>query len=230
MRNLFRQKLSNEENPEKFWGELIRKNETLKGRMFKDEHITENTKYLHYVIFNRNVGIQNVWVMVPNFDRLVQFIQYVFMPEAYYKWVEGKKKLISHVPSNDVEKIISMINRNNTEEDKKKMRNDITAVKKLNGLSSEHGMRKLRIFCSRFNNNWLGNDDEFLYLKAFNNAEELGKFVVETNVQTDCEKCYEEAIGMTTEEWFKVCENAHKNKDDADKLKKVLFKYLEDIV
>ncbi|WP_300347125.1 hypothetical protein [Clostridium sp.] len=230
MRSLFRKKLFNDENPEKFWSELIRKNETLKGRMFKDEPITENTKYLHYVIFNRHVGIQNVWVMVPNFNHLVQFIQYVFMPEAYYKWVEGKKKLITHIPSNDVEQIISMININNTEEDKKKMKNDILALRKLNGLSSEQGMRKLRIFCSRFNNNWLGDSDEFLYLKVFNNAEELGKFIVETNLQTDCEKCYEKKIGMTTEEWFKICENAHKNKEYEEKFKNILFKYLEDIV
>lgn len=230
MRNLFRQKFKQEENPEKFWGELITKNETLKGRMFKNEPITTETKYLHYVIFNRNVGIQNVWVMVPNFNSLVQFIQYVVMPEAYYKWVEGKKKLITHIPSIDVEKIVAMVASKSSEEDKKKMRNDITALKKLNGLGADSGMRKLRIFCSRFNNNWLGDDDEFLYMKAFNSAEELGKFVVDTNLQTDCEKCYEDTIGMTAEEWFKVCENVHKNKEDEEKFKKILFKYLEDIV
>ena len=230
MRNFFRQKLSNEENLEKIWDELIRKNETLKGRIFKDEPITEETKYLHYVIFNRHFGIQNVWVMVPNFNRLVQFIQYVFMPEAYYKWVEGKKKLITKVPSNDVEKIIAMINSKNTKEDKKKMNDDILALKKLNGLNSEQGMRKLKVFCSRFNNNWLGDGDEFLYLKVFNNAEDLGKFVVETNLQTDCEKCYEEKIGMTAEEWFKVCINASKDKEAEKKFKEILFKYLEDIV
>ena len=213
MHNLFHRRSKIEENPEKFWRELITKNETLKGRMFKDEPITEDTKYLHYVIFNRKVGFQNVWVMVPNFNRLIEFIEYVFMPEAYYKWVEGKKKLITHIPS-----------------EKEKMKNDIVALRKLKGLSADNGMRKIKIFCSRFNNNWLGNDDEFLYLKAFGSAEELGKFVVETNLQTDSEDSYEKTIGMTTEEWFKVCENAHKNKEDEEKFKKVLFKHLEDIV
>ena len=87
MHNLFHKRSKIEENPEKFWRELITKNETLKGRMFKDEPITEDTKYLHYVIFNRKVGFQNVWVVVPNFNRLIEFIEYVFMPEAYYKWV-----------------------------------------------------------------------------------------------------------------------------------------------
>ena len=230
MHNLFHRRSKIEENPEKFWRELITKNETLKGRMFKDEPITEDTKYLHYVIFNRKVGFQNVWVMVPNFNRLIEFIEYVFMPEAYYKWVEGKKKLITHIHSIDVEKIISMINRKSTEEEKEKMKNDIVALRKLKGLSADNGMRKIKIFCSRFNNNWLGNDDEFLYLKAFGSAEELGKFVVETNLQTDSEDSYEKTIGMTTEEWFKVCENAHKNKEDEEKFKKVLFKHLEDIV
>ncbi|EGT3615418.1 hypothetical protein FHH43_04100 [Clostridium perfringens] len=230
MRNLFRQRLKKEENPEKYWGELIRNNETLKGRMFKDESITEDTKYLHYVIFNRHVGFQNVWVMVPNFNSLIQFIQYVFMPEAYYKWVEGKRKLVTHIPSIDVEKIISIIKNKVTEEDRQKMKNDILALRKLNGLNVENGMRKLKIFCSRFNNNWIGDKDEFLYLKVFNNAEELGEFVVETNLQTDCEDCYEKTIGMTTEEWFRVCKNAHKNKEDEEKFKTVLFKYLEDIV
>ncbi|WCM70473.1 hypothetical protein LZD60_02400 [Clostridium perfringens] len=110
------------------------------------------------------------------------------------------------------------------------MKNDIVALRKLKGLSADNGMRKIKIFCSRFNNNWLGNDDEFLYLKAFGSAEELGKFVVETNLQTDSEDSYEKTIGMTTEEWFKVCENAHKNKEDEEKFKKVLFKHLEDIV
>lgn len=230
MYKLFRKKQLNDENPEKFWSDLIRKNETLKGRMFKDEPITENTKYLHYVIFNRHVGIQNVWVMVPDFNHLVQFIQYVFMPEAYYKWVEGKRKLITHIPSNDVEQIISMININNTKEDKKKMQNDVLALRKLNGLSSEQGMRKLRIFCSRFNNNWLGDSDEFLYLKVFKNAEELGNFIFETNLQTNFEQSYEREIEMTAEEWFKLCKNAHKNKEDENVFKEILFKHLENVI
>ena len=230
MHSLFHKKIKTEENPEKFWGELITKNETLKGRMFKEEPINEETKYLHYVIFNRKVGIQNVWVMVPNFSKLIGFIEYAFMPEAYYKWVEGKNKLITHIPSINVEQISKMINKKATEEDKEKMKNDIMALRKLKGLSPENGMRKLKIFCSRFNNNWLGDDDEFLYLKAFGSAEELGRFVVETNIQTDSEDIFEKAINMTTEEWFRVCENAHKNKEDEEKFKEVLFRHLEDIV
>ena len=35
MHNLFHRRSKIEENPEKFWRELITKNETLKGRMFK---------------------------------------------------------------------------------------------------------------------------------------------------------------------------------------------------
>lgn len=230
MHNLFKKKTKTEENPEKFWGELITKNETLKGRMFKEQSINEETKYLHYVIFNRKVGIENVWVILPNFGKLIGFIEYAFMPEAYYKWVEGKNKLITRIPSIDVEKISAMISSNATEEDKDKMKRDIVALRKLKGLSAENGMRKLKIFCSRFNNNWLGNDDEFLYLKAFETAEELGKFVVETNLQTDSEELFEKTIGMSTEEWFRVCENAHKNKEDEEKFKIVLFKHLEDVV
>ena len=44
MHNLFHKRSKIEENPEKFWRELITKNETLKGRMFKDQPITEETK------------------------------------------------------------------------------------------------------------------------------------------------------------------------------------------
>ncbi|MPQ44632.1 hypothetical protein [Clostridium tarantellae] len=215
-----------------YWENLIISNKTKKNKLFLEEAITMDTKFLHYVIFNKKTGIESDWIAVPDMKALLGFIEYIFLPEAYYKWVEGKEKAIINIPTRSIDDIFKLSVRSNkiTKTEEKCMKEEINKIKRLWNLPDEKIYKELRIFCGRFNNDWLGDSTQFLYLKIFKNANELADFVFNTNIKTNFEQEFEEKIGMNKESWFKLCEQASINKNDGEKLKFILSKHLSEVI
>lgn len=219
-------------NSIEYWEPLIKKNRTLKERIFEDDPITEKTMYVHYAIFNEKTGIESGWLPVPDLPRLIGFIKYCFLPTAYYEWIVGKEKAIGRVPILEVEDILSNAKANNkiTASEEEQIKGDIEAINKLWNMGQDEALRYLKRFCSRFNLHWLGDSTEFLYLKVFRNATELGEFVVNTNNQTDYERIFEQKIDLTEKQWLELCKKAHKDNNSAKLLKQILFKELKEII
>lgn len=215
-----------------YWEPLIKKNRTLKERIFENEPITEKTMYIHYAIFNKKTGIESAWVPVPDLPRLIGFIKFCFLPVAYYEWIVGKEKTIGRIPILEVSDVLSKAKKNkqitNTEETQ--IKGDLEAIDKLWSMGQDEALRYLKRFCTRFNLHWLGDSTEFLYLKVFKNADELGEFVVSTNNQTDYEEIFEEKIKLTEEQWIELCSKAHVDNNSGETLKEILFKELKEII
>lgn len=219
-------------NSADYWEKIIRNNKTIKTKMFIDEPITEKTVYIHYVIFNKKSGIESVWTPIPKARMLLGFIQYCFLPEAYYRWIEGKENKITNIPSLSVENVLSM-GIKNEKLDKieiQHMRSQINSIKKMWNMPSSDLIKNIKKFSREFNRAWLGNSTEFLYLNVYNNAEELGQFVLSTNEQTDYKKDFEEKIGLSAEQWLELCKNAHKDKEAEAIFKSILFKQLTEVI
>ncbi|MGL5244847.1 MAG: hypothetical protein ACRC7R_06695 [Sarcina sp.] len=215
-----------------YWERLIMDNKTMKGNIFSEEPITNNTKYLHYVIFNKKTGIESMWIAVPDMKALLGFIEYIFLPEAFYKWVEAKDNIVVEIPTRSVADVfkLALKSKKLTKLEEKHMKDEINKIKRLWNLPDEKLYRELRLFCGKFNNNWLGDSTQFLYLKVFKNANDLAEFVFSTNIQTDFEQKFEDEIGMNKEEWFKLCDESSNNKEFGEKLKFILRKYLSEII
>lgn len=215
-----------------YWEPLIKKNRTLKERIFENDPITEKTMYIHYAIFNKKTGIESAWVPVPDLPRLIGFIKFCFLPAAYYEWIVGKERTVGRIPIVEVEEILTIAMKNNkiTSTEKEQIKGDMEAINKLWTLGQDEVLRQLKRFCTRFNLHWLGDSTEFLYLKVFKDAKELGEFVVNTNNQTDYEKIFEEKIELTEEKWLTLCNEAHTNREAGEMLKQILFKQLKEII
>lgn len=215
-----------------YWEPLIREHETLKERIFENEPITDKTMFIHYVIFNNQSGIESVLAPIPDLKRLLGFIEYCFLPEAYYKWIEGKNKPIVKIPTVSVEKILEeAIQKGKVDrEERSHMIGDLQAIRKFWTMNEDTAVKELAKFCRKFNTYWLGNSTEFLYLRVFKNPVELGDFVLNTNMQTDYEDTFEIGTSITTDEWIKLCYDAVDNEEAGESLKQILFKELKDIV
>ena len=89
-----------------YWENVIRENKTIRGHMFMQKPPTEKCLYFHTLIFSKSNGINNIWGYFPNVRSLIGYLQYSFLQESFYKWIHGKDKLITKIPSISVERII----------------------------------------------------------------------------------------------------------------------------
>lgn len=215
-----------------YWEPFIRKNKTLRERVFKYDYITDKTIYLHYTIFTKKSGVESGWVPAPNLEAFLGYIEYCFLPEAYYTWIYGREKSITKVPIVTIQSILREAVRDNkiNEEDKKYIESDIESLKRLWRFRREDCQEHIERFCSKFNCNWMGDANSFLYMKAFFSSKDLGKFVIKTISQTNYRECFKRETSMGREEWLSFCENASKDRQKGEELKQYLFKELKEII
>ena len=215
-----------------YWKDVTRENETIRGHMFMQKLPTEKSLYFHTLIFSKSNGINNIWGYFPNVRSLIGYLQYSFLQESFYKWIHGRDRLITRIPSISVEKIIEdgLKQKKITREIADNMKQDYKFIANLWDMPSEDAERELRKFLRGFNKRWIGDNREFIYVKLFKSPKELGDFVIESSLLTNTENELESKIGMNIEEWKNVCENVLKDKLKAEKFRQILLKKLTEVL
>lgn len=218
-------------NSFKYWDEIVRKNKTIRGHMFMDELPSRNSIYFHTLIFNKSAGVNSIWGYMPSAKTLLGYLQHSFLQESFYKWIYGKDGHIVKVPSLPVEVIIrdgeklKKINKDIA----KKMRQDYQKLNSLWDVSSSKINLELKKFTRDFNSKWCGDSNQFIYLKIFKNARELGDFVLSSSLLTSTEKELEEKISLSLNEWINICDNAILDKEKGTRFRKILLKNLTEV-
>lgn len=215
-----------------YWENVIRENKTIRGHMFMQKPPTEKSLYFHTLIFSKGNGMNNIWGYFPNVKSLIGYLQYSFLQESFYKWIHGKDKLITRIPSISVEKVIEDGERAKkiTKEIADKMKKDYQFLSKLWDMPSRDAERELKKFLREFNKKWIGDNREFLYIKLFKSPKEVGDFVVSSATITNSESELESKIGMKIDEWLNLCENTLKDKKCAEKFRQILLKRLSEVL
>ncbi|ETI91622.1 hypothetical protein ClosIBUN13A_CONTIG120g01797 [Clostridium sp. IBUN13A] len=215
-----------------YWENVIRENKTIRGHMFMQKPPTEKSLYFHTLIFSKGNGMNNIWGYFPNVKSLIGYLQYSFLQESFYKWIHGKDKLITRIPSISVEKVIEDGERAKkiTKEIADKMKKDYQFLSKLWDMPSRDAERELKKFLREFNKKWIGDNREFLYIKLFESPKEVGDFVVSSATITNSEGELESKIGMKIDEWLNLCENTLKDKKSAEKFRQILLKRLSEVL
>jgi len=214
-----------------YWENVIRKNKTIRGHIFMQNPPTDKCLYFHTLIFSKTNGINNIWGYFPNIRSLIGYIKYSFLQEAFYKWINGKDKLVTKIPSISVDKIIQDGEKAKaiTKEIAIKMRKDYEFFDKLWDMSSKRAELELRKFVNDFNKRWMGDNKEFIYIKLFSSPEEVGDFVVSSALLTSTEEEIENKIGMKINEWKNVCQNSLKDSAKGEIFRDTLLKRLSEV-
>jgi hypothetical protein len=219
-------------NSIKYWESVISENKTIRGHMFMDAPPKENSLYMHTLIFSKNNGIDNIYAYFPDVKILLGYIQYSFLQEAFYKWIYGKKRLITKIPTEPVQKIIedALARGVITDETKKIMISQYNRVAKMWDLPKDRVLPEINKFTREFNRTWFGNNQEFLYMKIFKSSVELGEFVVESTMITNDAKEFQNKIGATIDEWITICKHAARDKLIGERFQKILQKSLTEVI
>ena len=215
-----------------YWKELISENRTIRGHMLMNKLPTDKSLYIHTLIFCRENGLSNIWGYLPDVKALIGYIQYSFLPEAFYIWINSKNGSVSTIPIKSVEQVISDGERNNkiTKEEAEKMKNHVNMIKRCWDLPKNKLILELRKFVRDFNRTWYGDSSEFLYLKIFEKPEELGKFVIDSNYMSSSEEEFEKKVQKDITSWLEICKYATSNKENGEKFRKVLQKNLTEVI
>ena len=215
-----------------YWKELISENRTIRGHMLMNKMPTDKSLYIHTLIFCRENGLNNIWGYLPDVKALIGYIQYSFLPEAFYIWINSKNGSVSTIPIKSVEQVISDGERNNkiTKEEAEKMRNHVIMIKKCWDLPKNKLILELKKFVRDFNRTWYGDSSEFLYLKIFEKPEELGKFVLESSYMSSSEDELKEKTNEDTTTWLEMCKKATTNKKSGEQFRRILQKNLTEVI
>ncbi|GAB6169067.1 hypothetical protein JCM1393_15270 [Clostridium carnis] len=215
-----------------YWESLINENKTIRGHMFMEKLPTEKSLYIHTLVFCKNNGINNIWSYFPDENTLLGYIQYSFLQEAFYKWIYGKERMVVKIPNVPVEKIIEDGEANGkiTKEESENMRKHLQMLRACWGLPREKLIRQLNKFSRDFNRTWYGDNREFLYLKIFSTAEELGEFVINSSYMTTSESEFSEKTGTSIALWKDICRDSVKNRRKGEQFRDILLKSLTEII
>ena len=218
-------------NSIKFWENVVRENKTIRGHMFMKDSPTEKAFYFHTMMFSKNNGLNNVWGYFPNTKALLGYMQYSFLQESFYKWIYGRVKTITNIPFLSVDNIVrrgfreKIIDKNIAD----KMKEDYEFLSKLWEMRSSNIQRELKKFARDFNKKWMGDNEEFIYIKFFTTPDELSDSVISSGIMTSTEEELEEKLGMSLDEWREISRTAITNKENGEKFRKVLLKKLTEV-
>ena len=215
-----------------YWKELISENKTIRGHMLMNRMPTDKSLYIHTLIFCRQNGLSNIWGYLPDIRALIGYIQYSFLPEAFYIWINSKNGRVSAIPIKPVEQVIGDGERSKkiTKEEAEKIKQQVTTIKKCWDLPKNKLMLELKKFVRDFNRTWYGDSSEFLYLKIFERPEELGKFVLDSSYISKSEEEFRKETNQEIAAWLELCKNATTNKRAGEKFRKILQKNLTEVM
>lgn len=219
-------------NSFKYWESIINENKTIRGHMFMQAPPKEKSVYIHTLIFSKKNGIDNIYTYFPDVKVMLGYIQYSFLQEAFYKWINGKDKVVTKIPYVPLEKIISngLKKGSISRAEANKMLDFNNKISKMWELPKDRIIPELMKFARSFNKTWFGDNKEFLYLKVFKSPDEVGEFVVNSSLITGDDNIFKERLGVTVNEWRCICKDAIKNDTMGERFKEILQKNLTQII
>lgn len=219
-------------NSKDFWDRLNEKNKTIRGHMFLNELPKKGSIYLHTLSFSNKNGLNSIWTYFPSFSALLGYIQYSFLQENFYKWIYGREKKITKIPSLSAQEIVNKALKENkvSKAEAEMMKDDILAIIKIWKMPQAKGLKELKKFSRDFNRKWYGDSTEFLYLKIFETSEELGRFILDSCKLTSGYERIPNKEEYSEETWLELCKNAEIEIEAGEKFREILLKNLTEIL
>ena len=215
-----------------YWQNLISENKTIRGHMFMDKTPTKKSLYIHSLIFSKGNGLNNMWSYVPDERALIGYMQYSFLQEAFYTWINYENEKIYYIPSKSVDEIIRDGEKKNriTKIEAENMRRHLEMINSCWALPKNKVLPAIKKFSRDFNKTWHGDNKEFLYLKVFETPEEVGEFVVKSSIASSTEDEFVNRIGEDIESLLDICKTADTNKQNGEKFREILLKKLTEVI
>lgn len=194
-----------------FWKNEIVKDNNLWEGYFDNKEITNNSKIIYSGILDLNKNIlQCGWAVYPCSYSLLGFLQYVYLPTAFFVWFDRKSDNL-YIPISKFNAVVSETLKSNTSNINL---NSVSSMKEtydfLNNLWNTDNSSlsfKLSNFCDSFNQTWDNDPNQKLFIKIFDSPKDTFEFVKNVLI-SDTEDFVEEDISETLDTFKFACDNA----------------------
>lgn len=185
-----------------YWEDVLLKKRNLWRDDFAEIKSPHDAIFINTAVidYERDV-IDNNWACYPDAKSLLGFIQYVYIPLAFFYIINITNQDL-YIPICSHSEMLEYINDSGSEY------GDVmkTSLDELNTyweLDSVSCLEKLREFSNKFNSFWY-HENSIFHLGIFGSTFEIADYLIHT---TEFGEVLEEYIGLTTIQLKDICEN-----------------------
>lgn len=191
-----------------FWENKIRNTDDI--LIGNDEYIkiTKDTPIIYIGILDKEKGVlKSGWSCHASIDAALGFLTHVFLPTALLTW--GARNVDGFfIPLSEFDIVIEEIIKGKTSDpaEIKYMREMNEKLLNSFALDKTRKWCELNLFCEYFNDYFDRNIDKKLFVKVFNDCNEIFDFVIK-DTENEFLEVIEEEIDMSIENLRFMCEN-----------------------
>jgi hypothetical protein len=195
-----------------FWENKIRNIDDILFSKCDKEKITRESVIIYIGILDKKKGLlRSGWSVQEDFSTALGFIKYVFLPTAFYTWIDRESNgfFIPLSPFDILKEEVLQYQKVVTKETSNDAIRMERAYHYLNTLGrKEDGNSRLKLdkFTKDFNKLWNKDPENRLFLKVFSSAQEIVDFIFDENV---FEEFVEEEIEMSKAELENLCQDVY---------------------
>lgn len=197
-----------------FWENLIIKNEPMWKDAFNNLELTRKSKFIRTSIINYDKNIlEDNWAYYPNSKSLLGFIQYVFIPTAFFTLLNNQyEEIIMPVaPTYDIVEYFKDFMDKKDELILFIMKENLQELNTFWKLNEQELLKALKNFSKKFNEKWKEKNGKMLSLNIFENVIKVGEYIMPKEGKDVFTEVLEEEIGMTKNQWEDVYMNVYDN-------------------
>ncbi|PAB57140.1 hypothetical protein [Anaeromicrobium sediminis] len=198
-----------------FWENKIRNTDSILFGSIGQKRLTKESVIIYIGILDKKKDLLRCgWSSHVDVSTALGFLQYVFLPTAFYTWIDRESDGF-YIPLSPFHVLKEEVLKNVKKEDCKDINNDAIRMERaydyLNNIwkdDDEIKNKKLKKFCKDFNIIWDEEPEKKLFIRVFEKCEEIADFILE-QVEEEFEEVIEEEIGMSIDQLKFMCENAY---------------------
>lgn len=183
-----------------YWENALLKNKDLWKNDVADLNCARDALFINTVIIDyARDTIDNNWACYPNAKALLGFLQYIYLPVAFFYTIhkDNRDLFIPICPSHTLMESITESGSSYAGA----MNNALEELNEYWDLDDSACIKKIKEFCLTFNALW-DQGDSILNIRVFESTFEIAEHLVKTQEFTEV---LEEDIGFTIKQLFTMC-------------------------
>lgn len=193
-----------------FWENKIMEDHPLFVGNFDNSDLTEKSKIIYTGILDAEKDVFKCgWAVYPNVSSLLGFIQYVFLPTAFFTWFD-RSATDFFIPVSTFDIVVEEVLKHSKEKnnlDVEKIQELYNLINTLWNYEEPSINESLRLFTAELNHLFHKEPSKIIFMKIFSSPEDIAPFVRES-IGWDCDELAEEEISMDLKTLDFICTNA----------------------
>lgn len=194
-----------------YWENIAKKGKC--DNPFAADPMTEESVFFHGVITNCHGDSYERWLHLPNIHALLGFLNYVFVPMAFYAFLSKERELLIQANLDEMLDIMTDSEKCSEKDLIPEMREFSTQIRDLWNCGGEKCFDELKKFLTGYNERWSKHLELFSYFNIFKAPYELGKYLVDAYEKSEMVdiSMLEDQLGVSKREWLNICNTVYEN-------------------